>query len=88
MTINTVTVSGKTFERKGKAMTHVVAFITADAGAKHVEWASTLDLARKNFDGHLKRWIKAKAGETLRYPWSTEAYRGYTDIVIFPVEHS
>jgi hypothetical protein len=87
MTVNRVTVGDKTFERRGKAMSYAVAFVGGDGGS-HVEWASTLELARKNADAHIRRWEAATAGESLRYPWSTDAYRRYTSIDIVQVDHA
>jgi len=89
---NTVEAFGQTFTRKGKPMTHVVAFrygqVQGSFGRVHVEWASSEELARKNHLSHAKRWAKAQNGETLNYPWSTEYYRAIEDLQILPVVHS
>ncbi|QIQ63321.1 hypothetical protein SEA_SETTECANDELA_205 [Mycobacterium phage Settecandela] len=85
--VNVVTVEGETFTRTGRRYSHVVAFINDDGTAHHVEWASTEALAQKNFDGHTRRWSRSKAGETLAYPWDSEAYRRFADIRMIPVEH-
>lgn len=83
MAHNSVTVGDNTFERKGKRMAFVTVFEKTD-GDVRVEWASTRELAEKNAASHINRWNKAKAGQQLGWPWSTESYLGYADIRIEP----
>jgi hypothetical protein len=37
---------------------------------------------------HRSELVAATAGESLRYPWSTDAYRRYTSIDIVQVDHA
>lgn len=83
--LNTVTINSQTYTRKGRRYTHAVAFIRHDGTVDHVEWATRLELAERNHAGHVSRWRRALAGEDLPYPWSSDGYRGFADILMVPV---
>lgn len=85
--INTITFAGVEYQRKGRRYDFAVVTQSGDHRPL-IEWASTRELAEKNFSAIESRIARAKRGETLKGCYSTEYFREVNSFEMIEVRHS